>query len=183
MPAVLLRVFLLCLLVTGSAPAGAGDLALSELRLGIFDQGIDGPQSEGGAAVNVEVLLARLGTSTDSPALDLVLRPRPMLGATINTEGDTSLGYAGLAWTVPLLADRLFAEASFGGALHDGPLDEQCVASYGCAWAFRESASLGIALGEGWQVMGTVEHMSNADLCGRNRGLTNAGVRLGYRID
>ena len=28
--------------------------------------------------------------------------------------------------------------------------------------------------------MGTVEHMSNAGLCDRNRGLTNFGARVGY---
>ena len=29
---------------------------------------------------------------------------------------------------------------------------------------------------------GTVDHMSNAGLCGNNRGLTNAGVRLGIKF-
>lgn len=185
MPTGFLRPLLLCLLALGPAPVCAGelDLGISELRLGIFDQSVDGAQSEDGAAVNVEVLLARLGTPAESALLDAVLRPRPMLGASINTQGDTSVGYAGLTWTVPLLGDRLFAEASFGGAIHDGPLAEHGAASYGCTWAFRESASLGIGLGEGWQILGTVEHMSNADLCDRNRGLTNAGVRLGYRLD
>lgn len=158
-------------------------LGLSELRLGIFDQGVDGPRSESGVAVNVEALLTPLGQPSGAGMLDVLLRPRPMLGATVNTQGDTSLAYAGLTWTVPLLTDRLFAEASFGGAIHDGPLDAQGLASYGCSWAFRESVSLGISLGEGWQILGTVEHMSNADLCARNRGLTNAGVRLGYRLD
>jgi Lipid A 3-O-deacylase (PagL) len=33
-----------------------------------------------------------------------------------------------------------------------------------------------------WRVLLSVEHMSNADLCDRNRGLTNAGVRLGYQF-
>lgn len=177
----------LLVIAMGLAPdlAAAGERAfgLSELRLGIFDQGIDGPRSEGGVAVNAEVLLTPIGAPAEGPILDILLRPRPMLGATINTQGDTSVGYAGLAWTIPLLTDRLFAETSFGAAVHDGPLDAPGVASYGCAWAFRESLSLGVAIAEGWRLMGTVEHMSNADLCARNRGLTNAGVRLGYSLD
>lgn len=176
---------LLLALSTFLAPASAGEpvFGVGELRLGLFDQGIDGPRSESGSTVNAEVLLRPIGTATGTPVLDVLLTPRPVLGATINTQGDTSLAYAGLAWTLPLLSERLFIEASFAGAVHDGPLDEAGVASYGCAWAFRESVSLGVVVAEGWRLMGTVEHMSNADLCSRNRGLTNAGVRLGYAID
>ena len=50
----------------------------------------------------------------------------------------------------------------------------------GCNWSFRESGSLGYRLTPAWSVMGTVEHMSNAGFCDENRGLTNAGVRVGY---
>lgn len=181
-PIVLVVTVAACLALDQAA-AGETAFGSSELRLGIFDQGVDGPRSEGGVAVNAEVLLAPIGAPAEGLVLDILLRPRPMLGATINTQGDTSLGYAGLAWTIPLLTDRLFAEASFAGALHDGPLDEPGMASYGCTWAFRESLSLGVTVGDGWRLMGTVEHMSNADLCSRNRGLTNAGVRLGYSLD
>jgi hypothetical protein len=163
-------------------PASAGDL-VSELRLGIFDQSVDGSVSESGVAVNVEALFPSLPWSTGHAALDRAIRPRPHIGATINAGGDTSLAYAGLSWTVPLAQDWFFAEMSFGGALHSGPLDTPGVASYGCSWAFRETLSLGIALSEEWRLLGTVEHMSNADLCDRNRGLTNAGLRLGYILD
>lgn len=185
MQKLLLPSLALGILVVASLPlrAEGTDLGISELRLGIFDQGVDGPRSEGGVAVNAEALLGPLGQASGSAVMDVLLRPRPMLGATINTQGDTSLGYAGLTWTVPLLGDRLFAEASFAGAIHDGPLDEPGAASYGCSWAFRESASLGVVIADGWNLIGTVEHMSNADLCDRNRGLTNAGVRLGYSLD
>ena len=31
-------------------------------------------------------------------------------------------------------------------------------------------------------MMATVEHMSNAGLCAKNRGLTNFGARIGYRF-
>ncbi len=36
-------------------------------------------------------------------------------------------------------------------------------------------------LSERWDVMATVDHMSNADLCDANRGLTNVGIRIGRR--
>ena len=45
---------------------------------------------------------------------------------------------------------------------------------------FREAAALGFRITEHWSVMATVEHMSNAGLCGENRGLTNFGGKLGY---
>jgi hypothetical protein len=52
----------------------------------------------------------------------------------------------------------------------------------GCHVLFRESASIGFDVTETWRIMGTVEHHSNAGLCDENRGLTNAGVRIGYKF-
>ena len=42
----------------------------------------------------------------------------------------------------------------------------------GTAWSYRLSQSVSL--------MGTIEHVSNAGFCERNRGLTNMGLRLGY---
>jgi hypothetical protein len=170
---------------TTAPPAQAGDdlALLSELRLGVLDQSIDGADSETGVAVNVEALLQPLPWSSGYPALDRVIRPRQHLGATVHAGGDTSLAYAGVSWTIPLNADWLSAELSLGGAVHNGPLDVSGIASYGCSWAFRESLSGAVDVTEKWRVLGTVEHMSNADFCDPNRGLTSAGVRLGYNID
>ena len=46
--------------------------------------------------MNVEVLVVAPGPHFADPILELVLRPRPMLGATVNTEGDTSQVYLGV---------------------------------------------------------------------------------------
>ncbi len=54
--------------------------------------------------------------------------------------------------------------------------------SYGCQVNFRESASLGYDVNQHWRVLATVDHMSNGNLCEPNHGLTNAGIRLGYRF-
>ena len=35
---------------------------------------------------------------------------------------------------------------------------------------------------ERWTVYGTVAHMSNANLCDHNSGLTSVGMRLGYKL-
>ena len=175
----------LLLLANRPPPAHAAEDTpfLSELRLGLFDQSIDGANSETGVAIHAEALFQPLPWSSGFPALDRVIQPRPHVGATVNAGGDTSLAYAGLAWTIPLYSDWLFAEASIGGAFHNGPLEAPGVASYGCSWAFRETLSLGLNITEDWSLLGTFEHMSNADFCERNRGLTNAGVRLGYSLD
>jgi lipid A 3-O-deacylase len=80
-----------------------------------------------------------------------------------------------------LLTESLFLEASFGGAVHDGETDDNNSDSYGCTLNFRESVSLGVALSENLSLMVTVDHMSNGGLCDQNQGLTNAGIRLGYK--
>jgi hypothetical protein len=113
--------------------------------------------------------------------LDFALRPRVHVGASVNTQGDTNQLYTGLSWDVQLMP-RLSLELTFGGALHDGPTGRGLDDSYGCPLNFRESASLGYALDERWTVYGTISHMSNADLCDNNTGLTSAGVRLGYKL-
>jgi hypothetical protein len=161
----------------GGAPAPLID----EVRLGALAHSIDDSNAEEGTDLNVELLFRRRAGSYGHPLLDLALRPRVHLGASVNTAGDTSQIYAGLTWDAQL-APRLTLELTFGAALHDGPTDGGLQDSYGCAVNFRESASLGYALDERWTLYGTISHMSNADLCDHNTGLTSAGLRLGYKL-
>lgn len=168
-----------------SAPsANADDLSRSwgidEFRFGALAHQIEDSPGEGGVDVNLELLFDKLHHSTGSRLLDYFLSPRPMIGASINTQGDTSQLYAGVTWDLKL-TDRIFFETSFGGALHDGHLDEDGETQYGCRANFRESAALGFNLSEQWDVILTIDHMSNAGLCEENRGLTNAGVKFGYK--
>jgi hypothetical protein len=77
----------------------------------------------------------------------------------------------------------IFTEATLGGAVHDGSTGSAPAPGHnalGCNPLFRESASLGYRINATWSVMAIIEHMSNAGLCAQNRGLTNAGIRLGY---
>jgi Lipid A 3-O-deacylase (PagL) len=152
---------------------------IDEVRGGIFKQAIDDAPHEGGPAVNLEVLGGRFAGNYDSDILNFFLSPRPHIGTTI-AFGRTDEFYWGVTWDAKLY-QRFFFETSFGGALNDGPVDTPHEASYGCTLNFRESASLGFALSPEWRLMGTLDHMSNAGICAPNRGLTNAGVRLGYR--
>jgi lipid A 3-O-deacylase len=159
----------------GDAPIGA-NAALFELRAGVLF-GFDGPKEdkEGTPDVNVELLYGPIGAEYQNNFLNHFLRPRLHLGGTINTEGNTSQLYAGFTWDL-FLTQRLFIEGPFGGAVHDG--DDTY---FGCRAVFRESGSVGFMLSEQWDAMATVDHMSNADLCDANRGLTNVGIRVGRR--
>lgn len=151
---------------------------LSELRFGITGQDPTGPES-GSINLTLEALSPKLGIATE-PVLNLFI-PRLHVGGSLNLDQDTSFAYAGLTWTFDL-TPTIFIEGSFGGAVHDGetdPIDADREA-LGCHALFRESGSIGLHLSANWNVMATVEHLSNAGLCSNNRGLTNVGVRVGY---
>jgi len=189
---------LVAILLLG-APARADEdygpwrtFGIDELRLGALIANLEGRHGgvgysftpEKGVDVNVEVVFSSPWPQTSNAVLDFLLRPRPILGATINTQGETSQVYFGAAWSIPLF-NILFLEGTLGGSYHDGPLTSQAPnyrSSYGCRVNFHEQASLGIELGSNWRIMATVEHMSNGGLCEPNAGLSNYGARLGYKF-
>jgi lipid A 3-O-deacylase len=146
---------------------------ITEIRAGVLAANLEnGGSEDANVLINGEVLFGKLGHSYDDPIWDIFLRPRPHVGFSLNPgEGGTNQVYAGVTWEVRL-TNWAFVEASFGG---NDPN------SYGCATLFRESASLGFDVAERTRVLFTVDHMSNAGLCDQNQGLTNVGVRLGYR--
>ena len=162
-------------------PARAQTPLLDEIRLGVMAHSVEPGHSEGGADVNLELLFRRPAIAFDNSVADFLFRPRVHVGTSINTIGDTSQVYAGFSWDLRI-TERLSFEATFGGAWHDGPLSGSAPDSYGCRLNFRESASLGYALDERWTVYATIAHMSNANLCSHNSGITSAGVRLGYKL-
>jgi hypothetical protein len=165
-------------------PAQAQLLGDLEVRGGVFAHSVDEAMFDASRIedVNVELLLGLpLVDQMTGPAVML----RPHVGATINTEDLESMVYAGATLTVPLFGLPLFVEGSFGGAIHNGDLDNAVFPArdLGCSVLFRESASLGVQITEAASVMATVEHASHAGLCGDdNRGLTNFGVRVGYKF-
>jgi hypothetical protein len=155
--------------------------SIDEVRFGAMMHNAEPGNDEDGVDLNLEVLFRRAAIQYSDAFLNVVLRPRVHLGASINLAGETSQLYAGLTWDVKL-APKFSLEVTFGGALHDGPTGGGHADSYGCAVNFRESASLGYDLDERWTIYGTVAHMSNGNLCDYNSGLTSVGVRLGYKL-
>lgn len=154
---------------------------LSELRLGGSAQD-PWSNERGTASVNGEVLFARPVLTEDR--FWSVFVPRPTLGGSFNLAGRTSYGYVGATWTVDV-TDRVFVEAFFGAAFHDGATGPRAfipprLNALGCSPLFREAGAVGFRLSEHWSVMATIEHMSNAGLCVENRGLTNVGAKIAY---
>lgn len=171
----------------GLLPSFAQEFGLSEVRGGIFAHSVDEPGAFFGVFntsrvqdVNVELLF-------DVPSLTEWVswgEVRPHLGATVNFGGLESMVYAGVAWTVPVMDTPVFLEASFGGAVHNGATlgATYPARNLGCSVLFRQSASVGVMLTENASIMATIDHASNANLCADNRGLTNMGVRLGWKF-
>ena len=171
-----------------SVPALAQDFGISEIRGGILAHSVDEPgtffdimNAERVQNLNVELLF-------DTPSLTewvTLGELRPHIGATINTGGLESMVYAGASWTLPIFDSPVFVEVAFGGAVHTGnnigptPMPAR---SLGCSLLFHEAASLGVQLTPNASIMATIEHASNANLCLDNRGLTNMGIRLGWKF-
>lgn len=161
--------------------------AIDEVRAGVYAASLEGALREnnkgrekGDAAINGELLFARFRPDFANPLQQFFFNPRLHIGFTYNPSGGPSQGYAGFTWDYHL-TDLLFIEGSLGGTVHDGVTDETLSGSLGCPVLFREAAGVGVELTESVRVIATVEHSSNAGLCEKNHGITNAGVRLGYK--
>ena len=174
--------FLIVMNCFGVSPAKA-DLfsGISELRVGIFDHNIESGNSEDGVDINIEAIFGNNQARYQHSLIGRLFSPDQHFGISVNLNDDTNVVYSGLTWTL-YRNDYFFLEAALGGALHDGSLSDIIDASYGCRANFRSAGSLGVIISPNWHVLFTVDHMSNAGLCDENRGLTNAGVRLGYRL-
>jgi lipid A 3-O-deacylase len=171
---------LLLLLALAPLPARAGGKILSEIRGGVYAHDIDlwSFHRESGTDVNGELLFV-------SPAfLDVLWSPRPHLGATVNTDGNTSHAYAGLTWELPLASTGLFVDGNLGLSVNNGrrDTDDPDRKSLGSPVLFRLGAALGYNLTEKVNVSLQYEHMSNAYLANENEGMDNLGLRLGYRF-
>jgi opacity protein-like surface antigen len=110
--------------------------------------------------------------------------PRPNLGGTLNLAGKESMVHAALTWHAQIFDTPLYAEGTFGAALNDGYTTNAPPGfrNMGCNFQFYEVFGLGTNLGEHATATLTYEHTSNANLCAANQGLSNFGIRLGYRF-
>ena len=174
--------FVLVLAVSALAAVSsalAEDSIFSEIRGGVYAHDVDfvSFNREDGADVNAELLFV-------SPDwLDAIWSPRPHMGVTVNTAGDTSHAYTGLTWEYDFLGP-FFVDGSLGLSAHNGHLDtdDRDRKSLGSRVLFRLGAAVGYRLTEKVNVSLQFEHMSNAYLANENEGMDNVGLRLGFRF-
>jgi len=99
-----------------SAPAFA---QVSEIRFGAHQHdieffGLGGKKGkETSAALNAEIIFA------EPDFLKWALSPQPYIGGSLNLEGNTSYGGAGLMWR-QTLGDKLYFDFAFGLVAHNG---------------------------------------------------------------
>jgi lipid A 3-O-deacylase len=172
--------------VAGIVPAAAQGNLLDELRVGVLrhDAGVFGTHEEGGVDFNGELRFV----SPDF--LKVILAPRPHLGITVNSDGNTDQAYAGLTWSFILFRglasaeDNLFLDVSFGGAVHDGHIRTNDVdrKELGSRFEFRESLEIGWRFTAAQSLSIMLDHISNANLGVKNEGLDNLGLRYGIKF-
>jgi lipid A 3-O-deacylase len=154
-------------------------LGISEVRIGalVHDIGPFSSNEEGGMDGNFEVLFQSPGL------LDIIWAPRPHIGLSVNSEGDTSQVYAGLSWEWSFWG-HWFAGFSLGGSVHDGKLTTNRIdrKELGCRLLFRESIEIGYRFGGKHSISGFLDHISNARICEKNEGLETTGIRYGYKF-
>ena len=181
-------VVILALLValTGAPPANAQDSWIDEGKLDLLahDVPIGVHRIEHGVDFNGEILF----TSPDF--LRSILAPRPHLGVSLNSAGQTDIAYFGLTWAADIWSnllkpqDGVFATLGLGGAVHDGPNENAGSGRLGLGTRllFHESVELGYRLSPPISVSLYLDHVSNADIGLHNPGLTNLGLRAGFKF-
>jgi lipid A 3-O-deacylase len=163
--------------VAPPAHARAGWLDEAKLGLDAHDIGLGGDHKESGADITGELLF------TSPSLLSVIGAPRPHLGVAVNTSGRTSYTYFGLTWTAALI-ERTFVSGGLGGAVHDGQLtgDAQNRKQLGSRILFHEYVEAGYRITPVFSVSVFLDHMSNADLARHNAGMTNIGLRTGFKF-
>lgn len=125
-----------------------------------------------------------LFTSPDLDAFRWIGSPRPEIGATINFDGQDSLVHANLTWQLPVFDTPFYLEAGLGGAINDGALTGAAPGrkNFGCRLNFYERWGVGAHIGDNATATLTYEHTSNNGYCQQNDGLSNFGLRLGWKF-
>lgn len=158
--------------------SGAG--LIRELKFGVLAHDVgdlwSGFNREDGIDINFEAGL--------SPSLDLGFATlRPAIGASINTEGDTSKIYLD-ARLEHDFEGGVFLAAGIGAAVHDGKLEHghHDRKALGSRVLFHIPLEAGYRFDAHHSLSVYFDHMSNANLADENEGMDTIGLRYGYRF-
>ncbi|HWA01451.1 MAG TPA: acyloxyacyl hydrolase [Caulobacterales bacterium] len=128
--------------------------------------------------------------------LHWMLAPRPYVMASINVAGDTSFVAAGLDWRFDL-SDHWAIEPGLGYAIHNGEVrnpypngDPRATQFsedhilFGSRDLFRTSLGVTYSTDGPWEIQGFYSHLSHGQILGtgRNQGVDQLGLRVGYRF-
>jgi lipid A 3-O-deacylase len=189
-----LAVMAVAALIVAAVPNAAHAAALGiidEAKIGVLDHdiAIGGDHKECCVDINLEALF----TSPDF--LHVIWSPRPTLGVTINTRPGqaTSYGYFGLTWEADFLHssiirnDGFFVALGLGGAVHDmadntTDTSTSHIKGLGGRILFHEEFEGGYRINATYSISAFLDHISDANLTTHNPGLTNLGMRLGYKF-
>lgn len=95
---------------------------IAEIRAGANLHDIDWTGAGSGSDKERSIALSTEIVFEEPEFLKWALTPQPYIGATINLEGETSHGGAGLLWR-QTFGNGFFADFSFGLAAHDGTIE------------------------------------------------------------
>lgn len=157
---------------------GIGEFAEDIINIGIeIDNGV-----ENSAALSGEIIFE------EPELLRWALSPQPYINASLNLDGDTSFGGAGLLWRQSL-GEHFYGDFAFGLVAHTGtteidlrelPQDtflhewifrRDNEREFGSRLLFRERLTLGLRLSENVSAEAYFEHISNGGVLGRdNKG-------------
>jgi len=150
-------------------------------------------EKENSIAINAEIIFE------EPEFLKWALTPQPYIGGTINLEGQTSYGGAGLMWRQSL-GEKFYADFSFGLVAHDGNLEfdrpttpaenvifEQLTSEnieFGSRILFRQQISFGLRINEEWAAEFFIEHLSHGKILSSrsNEGLDVVGGKIAKRF-
>jgi lipid A 3-O-deacylase len=176
-----------------SAPAA--EAGVDEVHVGVMAHNVcvincDNANKEDGPNIELQV-------SFESPAfLDWAWSPQPYVMASVNTSGNTSFAAAGLEWRWNF-ADNWALEPGVGVAVHDGETDNPFANGtpeaeafsnehvlLGSDVLFRTSLGLTYDFSGPWEAQLYYEHLSHGQILatGRNQGLDEFGIRVGYQF-
>ena len=148
-----------------------------EMKIAVMQHDFDnklGHRHEKGQNIIVEYLFDKT---------ENFLRAFPHVGASINNKGYTSNIYTGLTWQFDL-GEMFLVEASLGASINNGERKKakQKKRAIGYNILFRESFAVGVRFAGNQSVSVMIDHTSSADLAMPNPGLTDIGLRYGYRF-
>jgi lipid A 3-O-deacylase len=187
-------VFLAASAAAAIAPAATAQI--DSIRVGVMEHNIcvidcKNADKEGGVNIVGEVRF-------NSPDfLAWAGAPHPYVMASVNTEGNTSYGGAGLEWDFEFAKGWHF-EPGFGYVVHDGDINNPFAngtpesAAFaeenvllGSEDLFRTSVALSWDVSANFALQGIYEHLSHGQILGsgRNQGLDEIGVRAVWRFN